>query len=188
MIDFEIAGKSYSVGHPIFGFITALHNVQGKLYCLPKWGDFEPLELGRQLIYYCEHAIKARSPKQYEMFIVELAEYLEGQVEFVAGGLRTTKADYIAVTSQNQQQHALYVAIDQAIHQCVVACERIKYESAETSPNLIYILEVILQALTVMSRWAYEFYLALSTNEEGEFVASVRFNLMDEDALKRLNV
>jgi len=188
MIDISIANKNYSVNHPLYMFIATLHDVQAKVFCLPKWNDFEPIEYTKQLLYYIEEAINAVNPKHQEPYVKELTTYLEVQLDFLTNGLKQFKFDYITSTIQNHEFFELKAAVEQCVYYCAVAHERIKYEASNTSPNILFALEFSLPSLYMLSKLFYSFAWVYSTNDEGAVIDKAKLHLLDEDSLKKLNL
>ena len=188
MIDVTIAGKKYPVSHPLYTFVSLLHQVQAKSYCIPKWGDFEPLEAVRQLLWYVEASVYSSTPKHQEPYVRELTTYVESQLEFLVNGLKEFKGDYIGSTLQNHEFFELRAMTEQCISACATAYERIKYESSDTSPNMLYALEFCLPGLIVLSRMFFNMGWVYSTNDDGGVVDTARIRLMDEEAVKKLNL
>lgn len=181
-----VAGKSYGINHPLIVALNELYHMQVMLSRLPKsWSDFSPRDFANQLLGYISRMIHSSDPRTKQPFIEEILSLMETQMDFIYQGntdidLMSTEltGDFLLLHSEAQKLRSALSA----------AHEFISLESKSVSENLLYALNIAVEAVDKFCTWLWRFALAYSCDENGSIPASSLLKLWDHEKIKSLHV
>lgn len=181
-----IAGKLYSLGHPLPLALISLQQTIALTYCIPtKWGDFNPHEYAAQFLGFIQQALYSNTPRSFELSIQEIAAAMEQQIPFISD--RDVVLN-IKSSEMNKDFLLLSASAAQFRAQCTAAHAQISIESKDLSQNTLYILERIIEHLNTFILWLNRFVSMYSTNKDGNFDAMSILTPWTYEKIKELNL
>ena len=184
----KLAGKTYRKSHALVAYSAALDTAQGLTVALPEeMGTAQPQNVIQEVLHRLGAVIGARLPKEHELAMQEMGQFMEKQIATIAGGLPALDS-FIRCTDGNVELHQLRSALREAECRCVAAWDQVNIESKDTSPQLLYMLEKSMTLLNIASDWVFCFMWMASTNPvSGKVSSSTRWIPWTEEKIRSLN-
>jgi cob(I)alamin adenosyltransferase len=183
-----LAGKQYRKGSPVIQYLGMIDLAQSDTVALPLTGfrGESPRVIMQELLFRLGAAVASRTPKGEVSVIEEIVTFMELDMAAILKQLKPLDS-FIRATPDNAALQKLRAFIRLCEDMCVEAHDRIEFESADTSPNLLSTLKVSAKALNVASDWIFAYVWFATTDQKGSVQPQAKWLPMDVEVLRSVN-